>query len=97
MEGQQTVKYKVLMHHGVFVDTNMLFEGIYESSQPTLFTVEDTIEELVDSYSNMKRHFDECEFADYISNLKKCVLVEATLLISVPTFEALSSPEVPSQ
>jgi len=71
-------KFKVLKYGNIFVNFNRLVEGIYVKDIPTLFPMEDTIENFIEYY---KGQIDDNKpnqriLESLIENLSKCKLVE---------------------
>lgn len=74
-------KFKVLMHHGVYVNTTLLDKGIYEIGTPNhLYSKDDTIESLVRLLEKVQANSYRVIVSDeYFENLKQCELVEVCL------------------
>lgn len=84
-----TTKFKVLMHNGIYVNLSMLGNGIYATSIPSLFNFESTIELLIESGKKINtlkyaHHYPNA----YFENLNKCELVEFSLIPSEPNFNS---------
>jgi hypothetical protein len=78
-----TTKFKVLIHNGIYVNLSMLGNGIYATSIPSLFNFESTIESLIESGKKINtlkyaHHYPNA----YFENLNKCELVEFSLIPS---------------
>jgi hypothetical protein len=74
------MKYKVLMFGTQFVNEDLLYNGIYATTRPTLFEETDTIDSLTLKYENM-RFITKRELDYIIPNLQKCRLVDVNLEI----------------
>lgn len=74
--------FKILMHCGVYVDSNLLEKGIYSTQKPNLYSKEETIESLIEGGRIMKDMTDTQFISErYFENLKQCQLVNVSLLI----------------
>jgi hypothetical protein len=75
--------YKILTHGQICVDANMLRNGIYETSIPTLYSAEMTLEDLAKKYVNVLATFKEDVnvIQTILANMSKCELVEVELTI----------------
>lgn len=71
-------KYKVLMVGQNFISRDLLYDGVYTTTRPTLFEETETIESLTLQYENM-RFITKPELDKVIGNLQKCRLVIVTL------------------
>lgn len=75
--------YKTLKYRHIFVDTNLLSNGIYETIIPKLYEQETTIEMLVERAMSVRNFVGNAFIADqYFINLKLCELVEVQLVIN---------------
>jgi len=74
------IKFKVLMHCGLYIDSNLLESGIYATSKPTLYSKDETIESLIEKGKQMK-DFAGLDFISqkYFDNLSLCVLTPVIL------------------
>ena len=74
--------FKILMHCGAYVDSNMLEEGIYSTKKPQLFSKNDTIE-LIEEKGRMMKDMMGIQMISerYFKNLRQCQLVDVSLLI----------------
>lgn len=76
--------FKVLIHSGNYVDTNLLWNGIYVSSVPFLYSKDETIESLIERATWSKcMNGNDFLSESYANNLKKCQLVEVSLTETV--------------
>jgi hypothetical protein len=71
------MRFKTLTYLGQFVDTNLLERGIYNSEKPSIYSIDTTIDSLVDMGKMMKDMAGNSFISDsYFENLKKCELSE---------------------
>lgn len=76
------MRFKVLMANGVFVDGNLLQDGIYEKQIPILYPVETTKELLIKRARAFFEFLPSILFKkEYLLNLEKCELVEVEVTI----------------
>jgi hypothetical protein len=76
------MRFKVLMAEGVFVDGNLLQDGIYERQVPVLYPVDITKELLVKRAKAFFEFLPTILFKkEYLINLNKCELVEVEVTI----------------
>jgi hypothetical protein len=75
-------KYKVLMYGQDFVSRDLLYDGIYITTRPTLFEETETIESLTLQYENM-RFISKPELERVLDNLQKCRLVDVNLQFEI--------------
>jgi hypothetical protein len=69
------MEFKTLTHLGQFVDTNLLEKGIYTKSTPQLYSIDETIESLVERGKRVKDMSGANFISDrYFENLQKCEL-----------------------
>jgi len=74
-------QFKVLMHTGQYVDTNLLEKGIYSTSRPTLYGKDATIELLEQQGKTMKDMTGELFISEkWFENLRLCKLVDVSLV-----------------
>lgn len=69
--------YKVLMYNGAYVDFIKLFDGIYSTKFPILYSSERTIEDIVEKFS--KRCINNETIDALTKNINECELVEVKL------------------
>ena len=75
--------FRVLMHTGQYVDSNLLEKGIYSTSRPTLYGKDATIEGLQQQGRVMKDITGELFISEkYFENLRQCKLVNVSLIES---------------
>lgn len=75
-------EFKVLMHINVYVDPNRLHMGIYESSIPTLYSNDTTIQDMIDRAMNVAKFTGNTLInQDYFDNLKQCQLVPVRVTV----------------
>ena len=73
--------FRVLMHTGQYVDSNLLEKGIYSTSRPTLYSKDTTIEGLEQQGRMMKDMTGELFISEkYFENLRLCKLVDVSLV-----------------
>jgi len=73
--------FRVLMHTGQYVDSNLLEKGIYSTSRPTLYSKDATIEGLEQQGRMMKDMTGELFISEkYFDNLRLCKLVDVSLV-----------------
>lgn len=73
-------KFKVLVYAGNYIDNTLLAKGIYGANIPKLYSLEETIESLIEKAP--KAGFFEGQrivSKSYIENLKKCSLVTVNI------------------
>ena len=71
------MRFKTLTYLGQFVDTNLLERGIYISEKPSIYSLDTTIDSLVNMGKMMKDMAGNSFISDsYFENLKKCELSE---------------------
>ena len=78
----KNTKFKVLMHCGMYVNPDLLNNGIYCSPKPFLYDSDTTIESLIEESRDLEGHYflSKMYFNDtYYDSLKQCELVEVTL------------------
>lgn len=76
-------KFKALMYGGQYVDSNILENGIYNTTIPRLYSIDTTIEMLVEQGRMIKDISGNNFIMDsYFTNLNKCQLVEVVLSLS---------------
>ena len=78
---------KVLMYGNIYVDVNLLYKGIYEINEPTIYRDSDTIESLSNTYSK------------YVSttageNIKKCKLVQCEIVLKRTKTKFINNPKL---
>lgn len=73
------MEFKILMFRGRMVDVDRLLMGIYECEKPHLFSKSTTINSLTEDAKSME--IVGMKFKNYIDNLRKCRLVDVTLII----------------
>lgn len=77
------MRFKTLTYLGQFVDTNLLEKGIYIKDKPSIYSIDTTIESLVEMGKRMK-DMNGIQFISdrYFENLKQCELseIEVTLI-----------------
>jgi hypothetical protein len=72
--------FKVLMHMGEYVDSNRLYDGIYPTATPRLYSKDVTIESLVEQGRIMKDMTLQSFIQEtYFENLMLCELVIVNL------------------
>ena len=73
-------KFRVLMHTGQYIDTNLLEKGIYSTSTPTLYSKDTTIKMIEDQGRLMKDMTGNLFISErWFENLRKCNLVYVSL------------------
>lgn len=75
-------EFKILTHCGIYVDYNLLENGIYSTSKPYLFSKDETIDSLIEKgnlANSIGGHFSD----NYFENLKQCVLTNVSLITHV--------------
>ena len=73
--------FRVLMHTGQYVDSNLLEKGIYSTTIPTLYSKDATIEGLEQQGRRMKDMTGELFISEkYFENLRLCKLVDVSLV-----------------
>jgi hypothetical protein len=76
-------QFKALMHCGRYVDANLLEGGIYTCEKPFIYSLEETIESMIERGKRLK---DMAAFnfipAKYFENLSKCELVCISIQIN---------------
>ncbi len=74
-------KLKALMHNGHFVDANLLPAGIIPTSFPSIYSLEITMQDLVQNAEDFKDiaylHFTDA----YFENLAQCELVPVRVIV----------------
>lgn len=68
----KNLKYKALVHRGVFVEERLLEKGIYTATKPTLHNHEETIENLRDQLVEFHRFVGTYELDKALKNLALC-------------------------
>ena len=75
-------KFKTLMFWGQYVDANRLEYGIYTSYKPFIYSIDDTIETLIERAMLMKDMTGANFISEnYLSSLKQCELVEIIIKV----------------
>ena len=75
--------FRVLMHTGQYVDSNLLEKGIYSTSRPTLYSKDATIEGLEQQGRIVKDMAGELFISEkYFENLRLCKLVDVSLVVA---------------
>ncbi len=75
-------RFKVLMYNGMYVDVNLLEKGIYTKSTPFLYSVDETIDTLLErafKIQDMAGHHHVS--AKYFENLRQCSMIEVEVLV----------------
>lgn len=69
-------QFKVLMHCGIYVNPNLLEDGIYSSYKPFIYEKDTTIETLIED-ARIAKDMTGASFISekYFENLKQCQLV----------------------
>lgn len=75
-------KFKVLMFGRDYVDRVQLNHGIYSTKTPDLLHSDSTIEKLVQEAEQVQKDL-KVDLADYIENLKKCILADCDVCLSI--------------
>lgn len=70
----EKLKYKALIHCGVFVDETMLEKGIYTTVTPTLHCFDDTIEDMRNRILDYGKHINGFLPYKAIESLNQCEL-----------------------
>lgn len=68
------MEFKTLTHLGQFVDPNLLEKGIYLKTIPQLYSLDTTIESLIDRAKNIRDMTGIIISENYFQNLQKCEL-----------------------
>lgn len=69
------MKFKALTHLGQFIDPNLLEKGIYVKQEPQLYSMDTTIEYLIERGKRIKDMAGINFISDaYFENLQKCEL-----------------------
>lgn len=77
-----STRYKALIHSGVFVDYNRLEKGIYISTIPYIFELEESIETLIKKADTVRRFIGNHHVSDeWYENIKLCTLSEISIKI----------------
>jgi len=76
--------FRVLMHSGRYVDTNLLEKGIYITSIPMLYSKNSTIEDLERQGRINLSYLSDLSISEkYFENLRLCELVDVSLVHNV--------------
>lgn len=76
--------FKILMHSGIYVDSNLLEKGIYATCKPILYSKNETIELMIERGKRMKDMTGANFMSEkYFENLRQCELVNVSLLVNV--------------
>lgn len=74
------INFKTLMYMGHYVDTNLLGDGIYWSAKPYIYSMDETIESLIQKAETFKVEMRADYISeDYFENLKQCQLVPVVI------------------
>lgn len=68
------MEFKTLTHLGQFVEPNLLEEGIYLRQTPQLYSLDTTIEALIERANNVRDMTGIIISENYFENLQKCEL-----------------------
>lgn len=75
-------EFKALMYCGIYVNVNLLEEGIYACEKPFIYLKDETIESMVDRGNRIKDMNGVGFISDkYFDNLRKCELVKIFLTV----------------
>lgn len=70
------------MYGNVFVDTNNLQKGIYQTTKPSIFVIEETMESFTKKLHEMRKQSGDLFFGDtYLQNLNQCKFVEIEIKV----------------
>jgi len=80
-EMTKEIKCKVLMHGDTLIDSTMLCEGLYQTSVPCVYSLDTTMNILMDRGRSMQDKLGTPFVPQaYFDNLIKCELIEVTFL-----------------
>lgn len=74
--------FKVLMYKGIYINPNLLHDGIYETERPAMYSLATTIESLEENGREINRFTPMSNIVgeSFFENLKKCELVEVSII-----------------
>jgi hypothetical protein len=75
----KNLKYKVLVHAGVFVEERLLYKGIYTAAVPTLYPHNSNLEDLRDRMIDFYKIAGLPNLDIALENLSKCELQKIEL------------------
>mgnify|MGYP007071634787 CR=1 FL=1 len=75
----KNLKYKVLVHAGVFIEERLLYKGLYPAVFPTLYQHDYNIEDLRERMVNFYKYANLPNLDIALENLAKCELQKIEL------------------